>query len=60
MRELMENEAFCVGLSFGLHLYQQKVVDAHRKKEPLMINGDMYYLESGQERLERFVNEICK
>lgn len=60
MKESKENEAFCTGVSVGLQLYQQKVIAAHESGKPLLINGDLYYLEDGRERLERVINEICQ
>ena len=59
MNELLENEAFCTGVSVGLHLYQRKVIAAHESGKPLLVNGDLYYLEDGRERLARVINEIC-
>jgi len=56
----MENELFCAGVNVGVRLYQSKLVDAHKRKEGLLVDGDLYYLESGKERLERILNEICK
>ena len=59
-KELLENEAFCVGVTFGLNLYQQRVIESHRRREPLVINEDLFYLESGRERLERALRDICQ
>jgi len=56
----MENETFYTGIVTGINLYQQKVVEAHRRKEPLKVGENLYYLETGRERLERVLNEICK
>ena len=61
MNELLENEAFCVGVAVGLDLYRRKVIAAHEKRETLMINGELYYLQDGRERLvQEIINEICK
>ena len=60
MEKLMENDAFFNGVVLGLLLYQQKVVTAHKAREPLKIGEDLYYLESGRERLERAIDEICR
>lgn len=61
MNELLENEAFCVGVAVGLDLYRRKVIAAHEKREPLMINGELYYLQDGRERLlQEIINVICK
>ncbi len=60
MEKLMENDAFFNGVVLGLLLYQQKVVAAHRAREPLIIGEDLYYLETGRERLERAIDEICR
>lgn len=60
MRELQESEAFCVGVTFGLQLYQQKVIAAHERGQPLLINEELYYLQNGRERSEMLIDEICK
>lgn len=60
MNERMENEAFCCGVSVGVALHQQKVITAHERKEPLKIAENLFYLETGRERLERVLREICK
>ena len=60
MDELMESEAFCIGVSVGIQLHQQRVVTAYNRKEPLKIGENLYYLESGRERLERMLSEVCK
>lgn len=60
MDELQENEAFCTGVIVGIGMYQRKVITAHVRNEPLVIDGKLYYLEDGRERLERVFDEICK
>lgn len=60
MKESQENEAFCVGVAVGLDLYQQKVIAAHERGQPLLIDGELYYLQNGKERLEMIINDICK
>ena len=60
MSELLENEAFFIGMTVGINIYQQKVITAHKRKEPLMIGDNLYYLENGRERLERMFDEICR
>lgn len=59
-KDLLESEAFVSGIAVGINLYQTKVVQAHDRKESLTIDGNLYYLESGQERLERVLSEMCK
>lgn len=60
MNELLENEAFCVGVAVGLDLYRRKVIAAHESGKPLLIDGNLYYLQSGKERLEMIINKICR
>ena len=60
MSELLENEAFFIGMTAGISIYQQKVITAHKRKEPLKIGDNLYYLENGRERLERMFDEICR
>ena len=58
--ELMENEAFCIGVSVGIMLHQQRVVAANKQKEFLKIGDTLYYIQDGKERLQEMLNEICK
>lgn len=60
MDELMENDAFCTGVEVGINLCQKAVILAHERKEPLKLGENLYYLETGRERLERMLHEICK
>lgn len=60
MEELFENEAFCVGVTFGLSLYQRRIIEAHKRREPLLIGDNLYYLQDGRERLQAVIDEICK
>lgn len=60
MTELMKNEAFCTGVAVGVVLHQQKVVIAHERKEPLIIGDNLYYLQDGRERLQEFLEKICR
>lgn len=58
--ELLENEAFANGIVVGIQLHQQKVIAAHRRKEPLKVGDDLFYLQSGRERLQEMLDKICK
>lgn len=58
--ELMENEAFANGIVVGIYLHQQRVIAAHKRKEPLVIGDEIYYLQSGRERLQEFLEKICE
>ena len=61
MDALLENEIFCIGVSVGVNLYQQKIVSAHERKEPLKIgDGTLYYIQDGRERLAEVLEKICK
>ena len=50
MNELLENEAFCMGVAAGLDLYRRKVIAAHERGQPLLIDENLYYLQDGKER----------
>lgn len=56
----MDNDAFSIGVATGISLYQNKVVTAHERKEPLRIGDNLYYIQSGRERLEEMIDKICK
>ncbi len=58
--DLKENEEFFIGMTVGISIYQQKVITAHKRKEPLKIGDSLYYFENGRERLERMFDEICR
>lgn len=60
MSKETEQEAFINGIAVGINLHQQRVIAAHNRKEPLIIGDNLYYLQSGRERLEDFLNKICK
>ena len=60
MDELLENEAFCTGVSVGIALYQKKVVNASKRKEHLRIGDNLYYVQDGRERLKEMLDQICE
>lgn len=60
LEELEDNEAFFTGLLCGIKIFQQKIVTAHKRREHLMIDGDVYYVQSGRERLQEMIDKICK
>ena len=41
MNELMDNEAFYYGLICGIKIFQQKIITAHKRREHLMIDGNV-------------------
>ena len=59
LNELFESEAFCTGVSVGIALHQNKVINAAEKKEHLKIGDNLYYVQDGRERLEEMLNRIC-
>lgn len=60
MNDLIENEAFYYGLICGIKIFQQKIIMAHKRSEHLMIDGNVYYVQSGRERLQEAIDKICK
>lgn len=60
MKELLESEAFCHGVTVGINIFQQKVIMAHERKEPLLLNGNLYYVQDSRERLQETIEKICK
>lgn len=60
LSDLLENEEFTKGVAVGVTLHQQKVITAHERKEPLKIGDNLYYLQSGRERLAEMLNQICR
>ena len=56
----MESEAFCTGVAVGINLHQQKVVMASKRKEPLKIGDELYYVQNGRERLQEMIEKICE
>lgn len=60
MKDLLDNEAFSIGVATGISLYQSKVVTAHERKLPIRIGDKTFYVQSSRERLEEAINKICR
>lgn len=60
MNDLVEDETFCIGVAVGINLFQQKVITAHKRREPLKIGNTLYYLQDGRERLQEMFDKICR
>ena len=60
MEELMENEIFCTGVTVGIQIHQDRVVEAHKRREPRVIGDTIYYLQDGRERLQEMIDKICR
>ena len=60
LKDLPENEAFGVGLNVGINLYQQKIISAHERKEPLKVGDTLYYVQDGRERLAEMIEKVCR
>lgn len=60
MDDLLENKAFCKGVQVGIGIHQKRVIAAHERGEPVKIGEELYYLQSGRERLAEMINKICK
>ena len=59
LRKLIE-KVFCSGIAVGIALYQRMIISAHDRKVPLKVGDTLYYLQDGRERLQEFLEEICK
>lgn len=59
MKDLLENEGFVTGVAVGINIHQQKVLTAYEEGEPLKINGELYFIQSGREILEQMLDKIC-
>jgi hypothetical protein len=60
LNDLVENEAFYSGVIVGISLFQQKVMEAHKRKEALRIGDTVYYLQDGRERLQEMMEKVCE
>ena len=60
LKELIESEVFCSGVAVGINLLQQKVVNASKMKEPIKIDGELYYVQTGSDRLIEMLERICE
>lgn len=58
--DLQKKHEFFDGLITGICLYQQKIITAHERKEPLKVGDEIFYLQNGRERLAEFLEKICK
>ena len=56
----MESEVFYTGVAVGINLYQKTIIAAHKRKEPLKIDDELFYLQSGRERLQETLDKICR
>lgn len=56
----MENETFVNGVIVGIGIHQKAVLDAHERNEPIKIGDDLFYLQSGRERLQETIDKICR
>lgn len=56
----MESEAFVTGIATGIALYQSKIIAAHERKEPIKLGDDLFYLQTGRERLTEMMNKILQ
>lgn len=59
MSKLIER-AFCNGVAVGICLYQRTIISAYERKKPLKIGEDLFYIQSGRERLAEVLEKICK
>lgn len=60
MDGIFESHAFCNGVAVGINLYQQKVIMAYENNEAIKIDGELYYIQSGKERLQEMIDKMCK
>lgn len=60
MNDFMESEAFGAGVAVGIKIQQQKVVMAQKQHEPIKIDGELYYIQSGRERLQEVIDRACR
>lgn len=60
MDELMENKVFVAGMAVGIQIHQDRVVTANRRREPIRIGEEIFYIQSGRERLEEAIDRICR
>lgn len=56
----MESEAFTIGIATGINLYQNKIITAHDRKEPVKIGDELFYFQTGRERLAEMMNKILQ
>lgn len=58
--DLQKKHEFFDGLITGICLYQQKIISAHERKEPLKVGDELFYLQNGRERLAEFLEKVCR
>lgn len=59
MENLLESNIFRNGVAVGLNPYKTKIIKAHERKEPIIVGDNLYYLQSGNELLQKMIDEIC-
>lgn len=60
MDDLPGSEGFVTGIAVGISIHQQKVLTAYEEGEPLKINGELYFIQSGSEIFQQMIDKICK
>lgn len=60
LNDLPESEGFATGIAVGISIHQQKILTAYEEGEPLKINGELYFIQSGSEILEQMLDKICR
>jgi len=60
LKDLLGNEAFCTGFAVGINAYQQKVIVAEKQGKPILIDGELYYIQNGRDRLLEAIEKICE
>lgn len=58
--DLPESGGFATGIAVGISIHQQKILTAYEEGEPLKINGELYFIQSGSEILEQMLDKICR
>ncbi len=60
MENLLQSEIFCKGVVAGINIYQQRIITSYKRKEPIKIADNLFYLQSGQDLLEQMMEELCR
>lgn len=59
LENLLQSEQFMKGLLLGINISRQMILASYERKEPIKLNGKIFYVQDGQELLEQMLDTVC-
>ena len=60
LNELLKSREFHIGLTMGINICQQMILNANERNEPLVIDDKLYYILSGDQALQQMIDTVCR